>query len=201
MDTAGLAFPVIPITMSCIISGYIILTVKKVKDKNTNVKHEIRMHSSSIQSKNRKATGTIIIVTAMYIISNIPLFINYVLYLITITTLEYPGPIYSSPLMYYYSWNVTAILSTGLNAAANPILYLTRFKSFRKWIKSGCLRGSTLSRQEKSIQYKVNESCRIFDASNSKLHPTRELRRQRWRRNLRESANKAEAFGSQSTSQ
>jgi hypothetical protein len=171
MDTAGLAFPVVPITLSCIISAYKILSVKKVKNKKTNTKQKMRRCSASIKSTNRRATGTIIIVTSMYIVTNIPLFINYVLYLITITSLEYPGPIYSSHLMYFYSWNVTAILSTGLNASANPILYLTRFKSFRKWIRSGCLRGPALNRQRSSIRYNVHEISMTITPEIAKLLP------------------------------
>ena len=172
MDTVGLAFPVLPITLSCIISAYKILVVRKVKNKQTKTRHEMRRFSTSIKSANRKATGTIIIVTAMYIISNIPLFINYTLYLITITSFQYPGPIYSSPVMYFYSWNVTAILSTVLNATANPIVYLTRFKSFRNWLKGGCLRGSSLSRQRTSMSIRftvVNEMSRTLAAENAKL--------------------------------
>ncbi|KAL5248823.1 hypothetical protein ACHWQZ_G017874 [Mnemiopsis leidyi] len=169
MDTAGLAFPVIPITVSCIISAYKILTVQKVKEKRTQSKYSIRISSANIKSKNRKATGTIIIVTMMYIVSNIPLFVNYVLYLITIISFQYPGPIYSSSVMYFYSWNVTAILSTSLNAVANPVVYLTRFKAFRRWIRGGCLRGTNLSRQESTVRFSVVDSSLAFKAELHKV--------------------------------
>ncbi|XP_063690492.1 uncharacterized protein LOC134823072 [Bolinopsis microptera] len=181
MDTAGLAFPVVPITLSCVISAQKILVVRQVKDKRTKVKYAMRRSSLKIESTNRKATGTIIMVTIMYILSNIPLFINYVLYLITITSLEYPGPIYNSPAMYFYSWNVTAILLTGLNAAANPVVYFTRFKSLREWVRGGCLRGTTLSRQHASRRF-------ISSADNYKLLPANYgIRRRNGRIKLRDS--------------
>ena len=169
MDTAGLAFPVIPIAVSCIISAYKILAVQKVKDKRTRSRYSIRISSAKIKSTNRKATGTIIIVTVMYIVSNIPLFVNYVLYLITIISFHYPGPIYSSPVMYFYSWNVTAILSTSLNAVANPVVYLTRFKAFRRWIRGGCLRGTDLTRQESTIRFSVVDTSLTFNADSDRM--------------------------------
>ena len=184
MDTAGLAFPVVPITLSCVISAHKILVVRQVKDRRTKVKFTMRRSSLKIESTNRKATGTIIIVTTMYIISNIPLFLNYVLYLITITSLEYPGPIYSSPAMYFYSWNVTAILLTGLNAAANPVVYCTRFESLREWVRGGCLRGNTLSRQHASTS-RQHASRRVNGSADSyKLLPANRIRRRNGSTNL-----------------
>ena len=173
MDTAGLAFPVVPITVSCIISSYqiVISTAPKKRQKHQNVRNDntekmdiaIQLHGSfrhrseAMKQSSRRATVTIILVTILYIIANIPLFINYVLYLVTITSFEYPGPVYSSPVMYFYSWNFTALLTTGLNASANPIIYLTRFKRYRRWIKGGCVRDNVQRRR--SIT-EVNQSRR-----------------------------------------
>ena len=132
MDTIALAFPIIPIAVSCMISTFKILASRKKKIGLTEISPS---NEEAVQKRNNQITSTIILVTILYIISNLPLFINYVLYLITITSLEYPGPIYSSPFMYFYSWNITELLSTGLNASANPILYWFRFNRFRRWIK------------------------------------------------------------------
>ena len=129
MDTLGLAFPVIPMTVSCAISTY-----KIVVTRNDLTKETLAMMPKRMQKASQRISFTIIIVTVLYIIANIPLFINYVLYLITITCFQYPGPIYSSPFMYFYSWNITALLSTAVNATANPIVYFLRLKRYRRWL-------------------------------------------------------------------
>ena len=133
MDTLGLAFPVVPITLSCVASTYKIVMTQKDISQLT-----LAQLPKQTAKASRRITFTIIIVTILYIISNIPLFINYVLYLVTISYFEYPEPIYSSPLMYFYSWNITALLSTGLNASANPIVYYFRLKRYRHWLKGKC---------------------------------------------------------------
>ena len=129
MDTLGLAFPVVPITLSCVASTYKIVMTQKDISQLT-----LAQLPKQTAKASRRITFTIIIVTILYIISNIPLFINYVLYLITITCFQYPGPIYSSPFMYFYSWNITALLSTAVNATANPIVYFLRLKRYRRWL-------------------------------------------------------------------
>ena len=160
MDTVGLAFPVLPITLSCILSAYKIkasipsqgsFNRFKLNNKSAKPDQSLRKFSTAIKNSNRKATYTVIIVTSLYIISNIPLFVNYVLYLTTIISFTYPGPVYGSPVMYFYSWNATALLSTGLNASANPIVYLTRFERFRRWIKGGCKSDVKTSRQSVTV--------------------------------------------------
>ena len=154
MDTIGLACPVLPITLSCIISAVKIkasvptqASTKLSHNRHSNTDRTIHEFNTSIIKSNRKATITIIIVTILYIIANLPLFINYVLYLVTITSFTYPGPVYSSTVMYFYSWNFTALLTTGLNASANPIVYLTRFKRFRNWLRGGCMSPERARRQ------------------------------------------------------
>lgn len=154
MDTVGLAFPVVPITVSCIISTHKILISKRVKTRlmarklSSNTQKKCSLSS---KSSYRRATCTIILVTILYIVSNLPLFVNYVLYLITILSFNWPGPIYDSTIMYFYSWNLTAILSTGLNASVNPVIYLTRFKRYRIWVLGGCRRGLSLDRTNSQV--------------------------------------------------
>ena len=173
MDTAGLAFPIIPIAVSCIISSYQIVmsAAPRKRPKHQNVRNQnaekmdiaIKLHGSfrhrteAMKRSSRRATVTIILVTILYIIANLPLFINYVLYLVTITSFTYPGPVYSYPVMFFYSWNFTALLTTGLNASANPIIYLTRFERYRRWIKGGCVRD--IASRRRSIT-EVNQSRR-----------------------------------------
>lgn len=135
MDTVGLACPIVPIIVSCVVSAVKIQSSIPVRG---SCRRSNCSFSSAIKNSNRKATITIIIVTILYIISNIPLFINFTLWVITTVYYSYPGPFYGNVVMYYYSWNVTALLSTALNATANPIVYLTRFERFRRWLITGC---------------------------------------------------------------
>ncbi|KAL5256928.1 hypothetical protein ACHWQZ_G012009 [Mnemiopsis leidyi] len=136
LDTIFLAFPILPISISCLISVYKILTSRRSIAGLTKQPNE-----EAMRKKNNQATLTIILVTITYIVCNTPLLANYILYLIAIRTSGYPGPIYSSPLMYFYSWNVTELLTTALNASANFVLYWCRFQRFREWVR-GVSRGS-----------------------------------------------------------
>ena len=179
MDTAGLVFPVLPITLSCIVSAYKIrasvphkIGFKHFNRPKPNVNSSgnpaISRFTKTIRKGNHKATQTIIIITALYIISNLPLCINYVLYLITIIYFTYPGPLYSNTVMYYYSWNVTALLTTGLNATANPIVYITRFRRFRLWIKRCYSAGDVTAMSTSS---KRVSTARVYSKSQSPVRP------------------------------
>eukprot|EP00116_Pleurobrachia_bachei_P007382 sb/3467644/ len=64
-----LAFPIIPITVSCILSTCVIYRSLSVSSTQEYV-----------QRTKRKATVTIIIVTGVYILFNLPVFVNYTRY-------------------------------------------------------------------------------------------------------------------------
>ena len=135
MDFIGLGCPIFPVAASCIVSSYKILSSRKSKPGLTKLG---KSSQAAVSKTTNQITVTIILVTLLYITSNVPLCINFLFWILTIGVYkEYPGPIYSSPAMFYYSWNVTALLSTALNAAANPILYWIRFLTFREWFKQG----------------------------------------------------------------
>lgn len=138
METVGLACPVVPIIVSCVVSAVKIQSSISFRGsrKRRSLRRSESTSSSLSSATSKKATITIIIVTAVYIIFNIPLFINYVLFVISILCYSYPGPIYDTVVMYYYFWNVTDLLNTALNASANPIVYFTRFQRFRSWSKA-----------------------------------------------------------------
>ena len=155
MDTIALACPILPITISCMISAFKIVNSRKNKIGLTKL---TKTREAAVENQNNRFTLTIILVTILYIISNIPLVLNYVLFLITIKTLEYPGPVYSSPFMYFYSWNLTELFSTAINASANPILYWFRFNRFRNWIKRRPLALETSDRVTPDYQLPQNKS-------------------------------------------
>ena len=114
-----LALPILPIVISCKISTYILLSSAQIQ-------------TSSGKDKKREATITIVIVTFVYIVLNIPVFANEVVFLIhSLGHDAYPGRYYSSTIMYYYSWTTTTVVSVALNSAINPIIYFCRMKRFR----------------------------------------------------------------------
>ena len=159
LDSTFLAFPILPISISCLISVHKILTSRRSLAGLTKQPNE-----AALRKKNNQATLTIILVTITYIICNTPLLINFILYQITIRTTGYPGPIYSSPIMYFYSWNVTALLATALNASANSVLYWCRFPRFREWVKA-VSRGS-FSLVPSTIEIKKRGEVRVRNVSN-----------------------------------
>ena len=120
IDCMALAGPIIPIFISCIISIY-----------KVSCTSDIVVNQSGLK---RQATITIIIFTVVYFIFNIPLFILYIFWFITAAKYTYPGPYFSSNVMYNYSWNFTETLSVALNSTANPIIYFLRIRNFRNFV-------------------------------------------------------------------
>jgi hypothetical protein len=82
----------------------------------------------------RRATVTIAMVTGLFLMSNLPYFTLYTLETITFLGFNYPGPLFSSTFMFFYSWTIGKILMLPLNATLNPILYYFRMSGFRRWI-------------------------------------------------------------------
>lgn len=129
VDLVSIVLPIIPITCSCIISCVIYATYASKQD----------FYASNNELSNghiQKATGTIILVTIVYIVFNIPLFINYVFWTIIEISdnYSYPDPFYKSNFMYFYSWNITDIFLINLNSLANPFIYFYRIRKYRLWL-------------------------------------------------------------------
>ena len=125
-----LALPVLPILISCIISTVAVLTSLKLSK---------RCGSAGAGNIQRDATITILIVTGTYILCNIPIFINFILYLIVVVEeYQYPEPYYKSVTMYWYSWGFTYVMCVVLNASVNPIIYICRMGRYKNaMIESG----------------------------------------------------------------
>ena len=86
----------------------------------------------------KQATNTIMIFTFTYIICNLPHFVNMIVWIITMS-LDcvgscYPGPIYINPFMYWFSWNISEVLSVIVNMACNPLIYYFRISQYRQWV-------------------------------------------------------------------
>jgi len=89
------------------------------------------------QNKQKQASTTITIFTAIFLFCNLPYFIIMVLYTTTYSlSWPYPGAFFSSYFMYWYSWPIAKIVCTVLNATLNPLLYYCRITKFNEWCGS-----------------------------------------------------------------
>ena len=115
-------FPIIPIIVSCIVSTLaIIFSTKATKT------------STAVTKMKKKATVTIIVVTLIYVIFNIPAVLNYTRYVVAvyITGRDFLAKDNSSEFLQKYIWLVVFVITVALNSLANPIVYVMRMKNFR----------------------------------------------------------------------
>ena len=141
-----LGLPILPISLS------FILSIFKLRESAS---------SPSTQNFSRvaqtQATITIIIVTSVYLICNLPLFINYCFYSHVIITDNAAWEKYfyyydkNKVFMGWYIWNVTFIDLVSLNSAINPIVFFLRMKPFREFVKALLPVGKTTMTKTKAI--------------------------------------------------
>ena len=82
-----------------------------------------------------RASKTIAIFTGIFLVCNVPLFVNLMHNMTTrFFGVEYPGIYFSTRFMFWYSWHIAKMESVVVNAALNPILYYTRMARFRAWV-------------------------------------------------------------------
>ena len=95
-------------------------------------------HVSRMNRRKHQAAVTMAMFTALFLTCNLPCLMNYFLWFLNslIYNNAYPGPIYSSPFMAYYSWLISNIVCTVLNASLNPVLYFCRMEHVRFWVSS-----------------------------------------------------------------
>ena len=85
--------------------------------------------------KNRRnASMTMIYFSAVFLVCNMLTFLNNAL--LTYSDFSDKGYtyFYKNPFLFFYSWQLSEIFCTVLNAAINPILYIFRFKELRAWL-------------------------------------------------------------------
>ena len=86
--------------------------------------------TNSNQENKKKATSTIALFTATFLLCNLPVFICHGIFLMGITfhpDKSYPEPYFTSVFMGYYAWLIVNVYCPVLNATLNPILYWCRF--------------------------------------------------------------------------
>ena len=117
---------------------------------------------SGMVDKQKQATITILIVTAIYIACNVPVFVSYNLFLLDMFVLDAPR-FAMTPFMNFYGWNIVYTLLVAVNAAANPLVYWTRIQKMRRfysadriceWVKSSVYHvGVKLGLKQKKAKY------------------------------------------------
>ena len=135
-----LVMPIFPILASCVLT-----IVKLAKSR----KASIRVNAKGAAQSN--ATITVVIFTAAYIIYNVPVFLNYFLFALTIYAHKKYTNVYNTTLLYWYSWSFTYVVCTALNSTTNPIIYYYRMKKFRKRINIGSFVSSRYSMLTESV--------------------------------------------------
>ncbi|KAL5267826.1 hypothetical protein ACHWQZ_G004765 [Mnemiopsis leidyi] len=110
-----LAFPILPITVSCVTSSLVIT----LSDKNSQ---------QSLWAMKRKATVTIIIFTLVYLVFHVPVFINYTRFIIS---LYWTGRFHQGVFFEQYVWLMTYVMTVAVNSLVNPAVYLFRMSRFK----------------------------------------------------------------------
>ena len=94
----------------------------------------ITQQQGSITRMKKEATKTIILITLVYIVFNLPVFLNYSRYIITVYVVgkDFLDPNNSNWFIQEYIWLFTYIITVALNSITNPVVYFLRMKNFRR---------------------------------------------------------------------
>ena len=115
--------PLLPILVSC---GMSIQVIKSM---------HVQTHEKSLAARRKEATWTIILFTLLYAVFNVPAALYEMLGAVDL----YTGnrfDFFSWDLGHRYFRNMITVLSIGLNAAANPVLYFWRMRGMRTSTRS-----------------------------------------------------------------
>lgn len=124
-------FPPILVLLSFLAS---VIKLRKNTD-NSLIGSDDRENVSS--RNNRNASWAIMYFAAVFLLCNSFTFVNTVLYTVSgVVYNDYPGQLYSTTFMFFYSWPISEILCTVLNATLNPLLYFWRMSEVRLRVKS-----------------------------------------------------------------
>ena len=129
-----LGFPFIPIFLSCSSSIYMVRR-KQIQQRNLKKTAVRQRRKSTTQAMLENATMTIIVMTSAYVVFNIPVFINYIYYVMWAFSGKKYAEYFDSILLYRYLWNISWVMCMAGNAALNPIIYHWRIQSYQLWFR------------------------------------------------------------------
>ena len=121
-----LLFPIFPVSISAIVSFVVLHAKKRTMDC-----------SRKVAKMQRGATVTILLVTVLYWLCNVPVVVNYMYFHVMYRGGHTYTEMYGTVFMHWYSWPATISLSVGINSLLNPVIYLTRMKRFREFFIKG----------------------------------------------------------------
>ena len=115
---------------------FIVLIVFLVRLSNIRrlLRTSRRTRTKDMKSWKQQASITITMFTSLFLVCNLPLFINLMHNMTTrFFGVKYPGVYFGTRFMFWYSWHIAKMQSVVVNAALNPVLYYCRMRSFRTW--------------------------------------------------------------------
>ena len=130
---ALLAAPILPILATCLALIYKLTSTRLPASTQYNQKRRGAM------TKQARATKTIVIVTLVYVLYNIPVFVKFahhLQYVIRRTSDEEYDykKAYHSILLYWYGWVLTYTVCVVMNSTTNPVVYLCRMEGYQTFI-------------------------------------------------------------------
>ena len=89
--------------------------------------------STSGKDRQKQATITILLITGMYIVFNIPVFIYYIFFVVEVFIVRDQSKLIflNNNHVNYYGWNLVFVQCVALNAALNPVVYCWRIEKMR----------------------------------------------------------------------
>ena len=113
--------------------SFVVILVKLWSRQSTKL---LSRTVSATHAKFFEASVTVSIFTGLFLLTNLPLFIN--LLLVTLSDIYSEKTevqaIFSQFYIKYYSWVISKVVCVVLNASLNPLVYILRMKDFRSWI-------------------------------------------------------------------
>ena len=123
----------LPILLACI--SFLLTTVTLLRMTRSGSVSTVTRRSLE---KSKRASVTITIFTGLVLVCNLPYFVGNFVYAVSKGQgHKYPGSLFGSPFMFWYSWLVFKVILVVLNASTNPVLYFWRMGDFRKWVMTG----------------------------------------------------------------
>ena len=143
--------PAIVVTISCVLSAM------ALRKSGSNEQRELQ------KSRNR-ATVTILLFALQYVVCNLPLVIDYVVFTVGVITGNWHilSEFYKFDEQLHVQNAITTLLPAA-NSAANPILYIWRMPALREYIKSGIRRMYGLQRK-----YRTSPTLDILQQAESR---------------------------------